>query len=82
MTHRVNYGGKVGGYSVAIDGGDYRPEEDEELVPGGGSGPAKIKVELENPLTGDVWVGWVEWDGIDWDTKERARKERERDQKN
>ena len=67
---RGNFRGKIGGYSVAIIGENYRPEEDQDLMPEGTSTPHKIKVELSNPLTGDVWIGWAEWDGIDRDRKE------------
>ena len=51
---RGNFRGKIGGYSVAIIGENYRPEEDQDLMPEGTSTPHKIKVELSNPLTGDV----------------------------
>ena len=66
---RGSFRGEIGGYSVAIVGESYRPEEDQDLLPEGSSTPHEIKVEISNPLTGDVWNGWVEWDGIDRDRK-------------
>jgi len=75
---RGNVRGEIGGYTVSIIGENYRPEEDQDLLrdgwtdlthPEGSSTPHEIKVELSNPLTGDVWVGWLAWDGIDRDRK-------------
>ena len=45
------------GYTVCIVG-EY-PEPTERDAPG------TIEVQVVHPLTGDVWRGKLEWDGVD-----------------